>query len=179
MAGTAVRSLLAGHTKFVILTTAPADPAAPTITELTAGIDASCRVKGSNFVAGPTDSETVDSDVLCEDIKGQSYGQSNYTLEFSPYRYFDPTTGQAETGGAGAIADDVFQLVKEKGTKLYYYIRRTSKKSKDDFAAGDEVIYLAGTNDWPQASTDDGYISYDVKVLVDEAEPNATVAAGV
>jgi len=175
----AVRSLLAGHTKFVILTTPPADPAAPTLTELTAGVDASCRVKGSNFVAGPADSETVDSDLLCEDIKGQAYGQSNYTLEFSPYRYFDATTGQADTSTGGEVGDQVFQLLKEKGTKLYYYIRRNGKKSKDDFVAGDEVLYLAGTNDWPQQSTDDGYISVDVKVLVDEAEPNAAVAAGV
>lgn len=176
MAASAVRSLLAGHTKFVILTSRPADPKKPTLAELTAGIDASCRVKGSSFKAGPTDSEKVDSDLLCEEIKGQALGASNYQLEFSPYRYFDPATGKAEAGTGADIADAVFQLVKEKGTELYYYIRRTSKKSKEDFAAGDELLYLAGANDWPQPADGDGYISYDVKVLVDAAEPNAAVA---
>lgn len=174
---TAVRSLSAGHIKFVILSTRPVDPKNPTIAELQAGIDASCRVKGSNFKYGPTDSEKVDSDVLCEDIKSQSYGQSNYQLQYSPYRYFDPDTDQAETGTGADIADAVFQLVKEKGTQLYYYVRRTSKKSKEDFSAGDEVVYLAGQNDWPQPADGDGYIAVDVTVLVNEAEPNAVVAA--
>ena len=36
----AVKSLADGRTKLAILSTAPADPSAPTVTELTAGIDA-------------------------------------------------------------------------------------------------------------------------------------------
>lgn len=177
---TAVRSLAAGRKKFVILTAKPADPKNPTMAELSEGIDASCRVKGSTFKYGPVDSEKVDSDVLCEDIKGQSFGQSNYQLEFDPYRFWDPETGQAklpETGPAGDIADAVFQLVKEKNTYLYYYVRETYKKSKEDFAPGDELTYLGGSNDWPQPGEGDGYEFKHVVVMVDAAEPNAVVTA--
>lgn len=174
-----IRSLAAGRTKLVVLTTAPADPKAPTLTELNAGVDISCRVKGSSFKAGPTDSEKVDSDLLCEDVKSQAFGQSNYELEYEPYRYWDPTTKQFEAGTTGAdVGDKAFQLVKEKGTHLHYYIRRTIKKSKEAFAAGDEVIYLAGANDWPQFVEGDGYQSRLVKVAVDAGEMNAQVAAG-
>ena len=172
-----VRSLAAGRTKLVVLTTAPADPKSPTLAELSAGIDISCRVKGSSFKAGPSDSEKVDSDLLCEDIKSQAFGQSNYELEYEPYRYWDPTTKQFEAGTTGAdIGDKAYQLVKEKGTYLHYYVRRTFKKSKEDFSAGDEVMYLAGANDWPQFVDGDGYQSRLVKVTVDAAEMNATVA---
>ena len=172
-----VRSLAAGRTKLVVLTTAPTDPKNPTLAELSAGIDISCRVKGSSFKGGPTDSEKVDSDLLCEDIKSQAYGQSNYELEYEPYRYWDPTTKQFEAGTTGAdIGDKAYQLVKEKGTYLHYYVRRTFKKSKEDFTAGDEVMYLAGANDWPQFVDGDGYQSRLVKVTVDAADPNAKVA---
>lgn len=174
---TAVRSLAAGRTKFVILTAPPVDPKAPTLAELAAGVDASCRVKGSTFKCSPADSEKVDSDLLCEDIKSQALGQSNFVWEFDPYRYFDPATGQAETGTGGDIADAVFQLVKEKGARLYGYVRRTSKKSTEAFAGGDEVFYVAGANDWPQyPDAADGYWSTHVVMTVDAAEPNAVVA---
>lgn len=174
-----IRSLAAGRTKLVVLTTAPADPKAPTLTELNAGVDISCRVKGSSFKAGPTDSEKVPSDLLCEDIKSEAFGQSNYELEYEPYRYWDPTTKQFEAGTTGAdVGDKAFQLVKEKGTHLHYYIRRTIKKSKEPFSAGDEVMYLAGANDNPQFTDSDGYQSRLVKVSVDAAELNAKVAAG-
>ena len=173
-----VRSLAAGRTKLVVLTTAPADPKNPTLAELSAGIDISCRVKGSSFKAGPTDSEKVDSDVLCEDIKSQAFGQSNYELEYEPYRYWNPETGLFEAGTTGAdIGDKAFQLVKEKGTLLHYYVRRTFSKSKEPFAADEEVLYLAGDNDWPQYVDGDGYQSRLVKVNVSAAEPNAKVAA--
>lgn len=172
---TAIRSLSAGHKKFVILTTKPADPKNPTLAELKAGIDASCRVKSSGFKFGPDKSEEVDSDLLCEDIKSKAYGQSNYVLEFDVYRYFDPETGQAAQTAADDIADSVFQLVKQKGTQLYYYVRYTSKKSKEDFAAGDEVTYLGGQNDWPTPDDGDGYINYHVTVAVSEGEPYAVV----
>lgn len=173
-----IRSLSAGHKKFIILTERPVDPKHPTVTELKAGIDASCRVKGSGFKYGPDKSEEVDSDLLCEDTKSKAWGQSNYVLEFDPYRWFNAETGKAEVGTGADIADAVFQLVKEKGTQLYYYVRNTSKKSKEDIAEGDEVCYLAGQNDWPTPDDGDGYISYRVAVNVSEGEPNAVVAAG-
>lgn len=172
------RSLSAGHTKFVLLTTRPADPKNPTLAELKAGIDASCRVKGSNFKWGPTDSEKVDSDVLCEDVKSQAWGQSNYQMEFTVYRYFNKgDKTQVENGPAGQTADAVFQLVKVKGTTLYAYIRKSDKKSKDDFAAGDELFYEEFSIDHPQPADGDGYIAYDIKGLVAAAEPLAKVAA--
>lgn len=173
----AIRALSAGHKKFVALTTRPADPKAPTLAELEAGIDLSCRVKASGFKYGPEKSEQVDSDLLCEDIKSKAFGQSNYQLEFDIYRYWDPATGQYAKSSGDDIADAGFQLLKEKGTELYYYVRNTYKKSKEDFAPGDEVTYLGGQNDWPAPDDGEGYINYHVIVSVSEGEPNAQVAA--
>ena len=61
------RVLADGKTKFTILTTAPANPAAPTAAELNAGIDLSCKVLSEGFEFGPTDSETVDEAALCDE----------------------------------------------------------------------------------------------------------------
>ena len=54
-----------GRIKLVALTTAPVDPAAPTVSELDAGIDISCKVMHSDYSLGPTDSDTMDEKELC------------------------------------------------------------------------------------------------------------------
>jgi hypothetical protein len=46
------KSLSDGHAKVAVLTTAPANLASPTVAELNAGIDASCRILRSGFASG-------------------------------------------------------------------------------------------------------------------------------
>ena len=60
-----------GKTKFTILTAAPANPEAPTATELNAGIDISCDVLASNFTWGAGDSNTVSEQALCDETAAE------------------------------------------------------------------------------------------------------------
>ena len=61
-----------------MLTTKPANPAAPTATELNAGIDLSCDVMASDFTWGATDSDKVAEKALCVENNANALGASNF-----------------------------------------------------------------------------------------------------
>ena len=171
------RSLADGRTKFALLTTKPADPFAPTVTELEAGIDASCAVLSSDFNIGPAASEGIDEKALCQEGNAQAPGASNATVEFSPFREFDET-GKALVGGVdGEIGDAVFQATKHKGVRLWAYIRETSKKSTDPWAAGDEVNGFEFITDNPQYLERTGYVKRKVTGFFQDLFMNGEVAA--
>lgn len=170
------RSLADGRTKFTILTTAPADPAAPTITELNAGIDASCNILASDFTWGATDSDKVGEKALCATNNANSIGASNFSAGVTPFRYFDSETGASATDEG----DAVFQALKAKGTPLWCYARKTGKLATDTWAADDE-IYLGAEviTDEPQPPSDlGGYVKYRVPMEVQTAWPFITAVAG-
>lgn len=175
-------SLADGKTKLAILATKPADPKAPTITELEAGIEASCRILSNDYNVGPTSSETIDEKPLCVEGNVQVPGPSNYTAEFSAFRYFDELTGKAEEGGAGTgdeaeIGDAVFQAVKQKGTRLWLVERETSLESTKPWTEGDEVSVYEVLTDNPQKPGDSGgYIKRRIVTLVQDAWLNGEVA---
>lgn len=166
------RSLADGHTKFTILTTKPADPKAPTVPELEAGIDASCRILQSDFAWSAADSDTVDEKALCVTGNAQSLGASNWEGAITPFRYFD------ETGKADATEDAVFAAVKVKGTTLWCYARETSKLSTEAWAADDE-IYLGGevTTDTPKKPESTGYIKRPTRLVFQEGWDNIKAVA--
>src|SRR5699024_4729260 len=122
----AVKSLADGRTKLAILATAPADPNAPTVTELTAGIDASCRIAKTAYTLGPTTSDTINDPELCVDVNSTVYGASNYEGTFSVFRYYDDETNQVDVTG-----DEVYQALKTKGTEVWLVERETAKKSEE------------------------------------------------
>lgn len=169
----AVRVLADEHIKFTILTAAPADPSAPTATELNAGIDASCLVFADDFRWTATDSERVGERALCESTAAEAPGISNYDLAFTAWRYFDDTTGAPDP-----TADSLFQAVKEKGTELYGYVRRTGKRHDAAWASGDE-IQLGGrfTTDTPQTDGT-GFVKYRIPTLPQAMHDFIEVAAG-
>lgn len=169
------RSLADGKTKFTILTTKPANPAAPTVAELEAGIDASCNVLSSDFTWGATDSDKVAEKALCVENNANSLGASNYQAGFTPFRYFDATTGAPDP-----TADEVFETAKVKGTTLWGYARRTGKKATEAWAADDEIFLGAEiVTDEPQPPSDmGGFIKYRVPAEVQSAYPFIKVAAG-
>ena len=171
MAG--VRVLADGKTKFTILTTAPANPAAPTATELNAGIDLSCKVVASDFNWTATDSEKVNEPALCDDANSNSLGKSNYSAAFSLWRYF------LVGGGADPTDDAGFEAVKTKGTTLWGYARMTDKEATAAWASTDE-IYLGAefTTDTPQRTDGSGFIKYRVPAEVQRGYPFIEVAAG-
>lgn len=156
----AVRVLADEHIKFTVLTAEPADPAAPTATELNAGIDASCLVFADDFRWTAADSERVGERALCESTAAESPGISNYDLSFTAWRYFDSVTGAPD-----ATADELFDAVKVKGTELWGYVRRTGKLYSAVWATGDE-IQLGGrfTTDTPQTEGT-GFIKYRIPTL--------------
>ena len=156
-----VRVLADEHIKFTVLTTKPADVEAPTATELNAGIDASCLIFADNYTWTATDSERIGERALCEGSASESPGIGNYDLGITAWRYFDDTTGKVD-----ATADTLFAAVKEKGTTLWMYERRTGQPHDEDWAAGDE-IHLGGevTTDTPQATDNSGFIKYRIPLL--------------
>jgi hypothetical protein len=170
------RSLADGKTKFTLLTTAPANPAAPTATELNAGIQADPSILASDFVWGATDSDTVAEKSLRDKNNANALGASNYQAGITPFRYFDDATG-----AVAPTEDTVFAAVQEKGTQLWGYARRNGKDADAAWAASDEIFLGAEViTDEPQPPSDlGGYIKFRVPMQVQKAYPFIAVAAGV
>jgi len=169
------RSLAEAKTKFTILTTAPADPAAPTVAELEAGMDASCRVLLSDFTFGADASETIEEKALCTQGSAQTLGSSNHSASFTLFRYFKAGTAEAETT---AGADDIFQAIKTKGTQVWLYSRKGDKLATDAWEAGDEIYCaIQGIMDVPQQTEIDGYIKSRHVALPQNAWDYIAVAA--
>ena len=159
--------------RLAVLPVKPADPEAPTVAELTAGIDASCRLLQSDYRLSATGSDTVPDRLLCSEGNAVTYGASNYEATVTPFRFFDPATGQTS-----ATEDEVYQTFRVKGTKLWLVERFTGKKYDEPWAAGDEVKVFEVVTDNPQAPSDlAGYIKNVVPLGVQRAWLDATVAA--
>lgn len=168
------RVLADGKTKFTILTTAPVNPAAPTATELNAGIDLSCDILASDFTWGATDSDKIAEKALCDEGNANAIGASNYTGGFTVWRKF------AVAGGPDAEAELGWAALREKGSTLYGYARQTDKEATEDWAAADE-IYLGAQfiTDTPQRTDGTGFIKYRTPVEIQRGYPFIEVAAGV
>lgn len=140
------RVLANGKTKLTFLTTAPADPKAPTATELNDGIDMSCAVLTGDFEFGAAESAVLESKGLCAKNNEQRRGTGNHTAAMSIWRYWAEEGGPDETG-----EDEGFQAIKAGGTYIWIYARRTDKDSDEEWAEGDE-IFLGGLwqSDTPQ-----------------------------
>lgn len=168
------RSLADGKIKFTILTDEPVDPAHPTVTELNAGIDASCAILSSDFTWTATDSDKVSEKALCEDENAEALGAGNYSLGITPFRYFDETTKNSDT-----TEDEVWTALKAKGTRFWGYARETAKKSTDPWVAADE-IYLGAEvlTDTPQKPSDQGgYTKRRIPLVLQKAYDNILAAA--
>jgi hypothetical protein len=167
------RVLADGKTKFTVLVTKPANPSAPTATELNAGIDLSCDILSSDFNWSATDSDKIAEKALCDEGNANAIGASNYTAGFTLWRKF------ATAGGFDATAEAGWEAVKEKGTTLYGYARQMDKDATDDWAASDE-IYLGAEfiTDTPQRTDGSGFIKYRVGAEVQRGYPFIEVAAG-
>lgn len=168
-----VRMLSAGRMKVTLLTTKPADPAAPTAAELNAGIQICRNIPAGEFTFGAADSETVDSTSLCSETKSETFGQGNYELTFGLWRKF------LAAGGFDSTDDAAFEAVKEKGATLYIYARFTDKKAAEEWKGGDEIFLGAEfVTDTPKPmSAVEGFIGYAIPTKVQDAWPFIEVAA--
>lgn len=168
-----MRVLADGRVKLTILTTAPTNPAAPTILELNAGIDFSCAVLQDGFTFGPTDSDKIQEKALCTVGNANSLGPSNAEVGFTVWRYFD------ETGGFDATDDEAFEAVKDKGTTLWGYARQMDKLATTNWVAADEIYFGAEfVTDTPQRVDTGGFIKYRVPGEVQNSWSFIAAAAG-
>lgn len=150
-----VKTLADGHKRVAILAARPSDPAAPTVTELEAGIDASCRLLKSDYRISAAASDTIADAELCSTTNAAAFGAGNYEATFTSFRYFD----QSKPGQFDAEGDVVFQALKEKGATVYIAERETGKDYKAPWEAGDEVnVYELLLDNPTKPSEMGGYI---------------------
>lgn len=166
------RLLADGKTKFTVLTTKPANPAAPTAAELNAGIHLSDNILTSDFVFGAVDSDKVAEKPLGSSGNANAIGASNFQLAFTLWRKF------LTAGGFDAADEAGWAAVKVKGATLYAYARQTDKEASAAWASADE-IYLGAefSNDNPQRTDGTGFVKYRCPCEVQKGYPFIAVAA--
>jgi hypothetical protein len=166
------RSLAEGHKKLTILTTKPANVLAPTVTELNAGIDASCAILESDFTWTAADSDKVAEKALCTTNNANALGASNFNLGVTLFRYFDTTTKNPD-----ATADAAFVALAVKGVTVWGYLRNNAKLSTQAWAAGD-VMELGGEAiaDAFQSPGNDGFIKARVPLEAQNMVQNIVLA---
>lgn len=165
------RSLADGKTKVTILPEAPEDPEAITMEELEGGIDASCAILAGDYNVTAATSETVDEKALCQEGNASTWGASNGTIEFTLFLEFDDDHSLDLDSDAGKA----FEAVKHKGTEVYLVQRETSKKSTDDWEAGDPYEYFYGIADHPQHVDRTGYIKRKITAAFQDMELHGVV----
>jgi hypothetical protein len=162
-----------GHIKFTILTSEPANPFNPTVLELNAGIDASCKVTRDDFTWSAGDSDKVAEAALCDLNNVNSLGASNFTTGITIWRIFDSVTGAPDP-----VGDALFTATKAKGTRLWGYARETGKLATDAWASGDE-IYLGGevlTDEPQKPANTTGYIKRRIPLEPQSMRSDLSVA---
>lgn len=147
------KSLAQAHVKIAILTAAPANPNAPTTTELNAGINAACTILDSDFVFSPTDSDKIAEKAVCDASNVNTLGASNFQAGMTIFRQFN-----AGTGVADPTTDNLFTAAKVKGTTLYIYVRKTGKLETAAWASADEINGMQVLTDLPQEPDNTGFI---------------------
>jgi hypothetical protein len=160
------RVLADGKTKFSILTTKPANPAAPTAAELNAGIQLSDYVLTSDFTFGAVDSDKVAEKALGASGNANAIGASNYQVGFTLWRKF------LTAGGFDTADETGWAALKVKGTTVWAYARQMDKLASAVWAATDE-IYLGAefTTDTPQRTDGTGFIKYRIPGEVQTGYP--------
>lgn len=168
------KSLADGHQKLTLLTTQPVNPAAPTVAELNAGIDAECSILASDFMWSAAGSDTFAEAALCDTSNANSYGRDNFTAGLTVFRHFDEITKNADL-----TEDVVYQALKEKGTTVWGYLRDNGKESTEAWAAGDEIdLGLEVLTDNPQRpGNGGGFIKRRIPLESQRGWPNITAAA--
>ncbi|HYP72808.1 MAG TPA: hypothetical protein VEP72_01870 [Microbacterium sp.] len=170
-----VKTLADGNVKVTLLATAPADINAITIDELT-GVgarDLSCNILSSDYDLGPTGSDTNDEKPLCVKGNAQTFGPSNFGGGFTPFRYFDPESGQPDEDD-----DWVWDAVKAKGTTLHVVERESHKESGEPWAEDNEYRYYEILSDDPVRGERTGYVKYRINAAVQRAALDKRVVAG-
>lgn len=144
------------------------------MTELSAGEDLEDRILKQDFRLTPTTSDTVPDVPLGNEGNAVTYGASNYEGSVTPFRFLDDTTGAADV-----LNDVAWELLKEKGTRLWLAKRQGPNKAVAWTAAQEYDLFEVITDN-PQDPTDrSGYVKRVVPLGVQQAWLNGAVAAGI
>ena len=165
------KTLADARTRISIMTVKPAKPRAATVAELTAGIDASCRVLKDDYRMSATASDTVPDAELCSEGNAVTFGASNYEGSITPFWYLD------DTGKPVALEDVVYQALKKKGT-MVWIAEREGPRYDDAWVLGDNYeLYEVVTDNPQKPSTRGGYIKRTIPLGVQRAYLDGVVAA--
>lgn len=172
MATRAPRTLADGRIKLVAMTVRPKDLSKPTVSELSAGVELSCRILKSDYKLGATASDTISGEaLLCDTSNSSALGASNYEASLTPFRFLD---GE---GKADPENDVAWEALKTKGTTLWLAEREGPLVDKE-WAVGDEVSVYEVVTDTPQKPSDrSGYIKRVIPMQVQAAAENVKVAS--
>lgn len=166
------KSLAQAHIKVAILTTQPANAAAPTVAELNGGINAAARIVADDWTFGAQASDKVQEKSLADANNINALGASNYQLAFTLFRYFNAGTGAAEP-----TEDTLFTAVKTKGTRIWVYARETGLLESAAWASSQEIFLgMEALTDSPQEMPATGYIKKRVECEPQAAYPNIAAA---
>lgn len=171
MAG--VKTLADGKTKLAILTTAPADPSAPTATELNGGIDGSCIVAKNGTRISATASDAVSDPALCASTNSTVFGASNFEGTVAPFLYLDESTGAYSAGDNAAV-----EALTPKGSEVWLYMR-TGPDYSQSWASGDLItVGVHAITDNAQEPTETGvYVKWNIPLGVQNGWQKITVGA--
>lgn len=167
------KSLAEAHVKIAVLTTPPANLAAPTVAELNAGIQAASRILWSDWTWTATDSDKVNDRAVSDPNNVNALSGSNFSTGMTIFRFFN-----AGTGVADPVEDSLWTACRVKGTTLYIYERQTGKLETAPWASADEIS-LGGSvlTDLPQKPSEmGGYIKRRIPLEPQQMFPNIAVA---
>lgn len=165
-----------GRTSIYILTTPPADPAAPTLTELNAGVVASCYFYGGTFPSTGEQNKGERPRKVCHKVVPEALGSVRFTIETVQYSH-DPQADDAAPANAvrTALAEDAEVWIYDRMGKD----AETAALAADDVLRGHNVD--AGVQNWGQTGDgefDEFSITQSLSYTGDQPRPVMAVATG-
>lgn len=133
------------------------DIAAPTLTELAAGVDLTCQMV-TTYEVRPDGSDTTNERAVCETSNVVTPTVQNYMGRFELFRQWDSSANEWET-------EDVLEYL-EYGD-LGWFVRRLGLPQDTDYAADQVVEVYKFMVDSPQTQggTGSGYLKATVPLL--------------
>jgi hypothetical protein len=146
-------TLADGRTRLDILTAAPADPNAITLTELEAAIPAADFINKTDFRMSPTTPDVVPDQPLSQAGNAQTWGNGNAEAALTVLRDLDGTTFQSFSGG-----DVVWAALKTAGT-IVWLVKRIGPFEATAYVDGQEYTWMKVVTGEPQDPQDmAGYV---------------------
>ena len=168
MAG--AKTLADGRITLWALTAKPKNIATPSIVEIKAGKQISCRILKNDYALGAESDTEINEQEMCKKGEGKAPGPTTYAGNITVLRYLD------EAGKPVAADDFVWDLIKKKGTTIWLVEREGPDESKE-IAEGDIVSVYEAVLGTPTKPSDRfaGYIKRSAKLNIMDAAEDVTV----